>query len=448
MSIRNVVSFSVVLLRSVTFGRFLRFPIDRLTTSAVTGLDDRWLQYHDPVRDGWDTAIDEMLAEDDSRGDSLSEQLHQQLRQQLAKTPTGALDAPLVGMFDSGIGGFTVYAELKKEMPNISVAFLSDIEGPGYSKLTFAGVASRARGNVAWLHGARGVHATLVACNLASIAMLKEHVLLDPLYAQRPVIPIIPAFKEFFDARAELQPHKRKVGILSTDSACLSGVYQDAVRRSKGFVLAENSIDSAGQANTTDCVGCAECHMAVDHQSPWQAGPYSDAVEAMLRRKLRGYLDHDGKPLIDYLVLACTHFPVLSRALRRVMGPSVLVVDPAVYQAKLAARLFHNQQSGEQQAKRQDEFYLGIGRREHSKYESITEALRDMAPPLGMAGSQISFSLAPCSERFSQQGVCLAAPTNATMFPDSISKCTTQMLKFSKDAMLRLIADRNMCPVA
>mmetsp|Transcript_12561 Transcript_12561/g.24551 ORF Transcript_12561/g.24551 Transcript_12561/m.24551 type:complete len:434 (+) Transcript_12561:54-1355(+) len=404
-----------VLANTFVLASALRF-LDYQPWPATTKVYEQWSRYHNPVRDGWEQAIDDFLRSGHS-GDEFWDTLVDQVRQQLAKVPVGATNAPDVGMFDSGIGGLTVYAELKREMPSVSVAFLSDVEGPGYSHLTWAGVAKRALGDVAWLEKARAVHATLVTCNLASIAMLRHGAFKNPQIRSNAVLPIIPPLKEFFDVRARLYPNKRKIGILSTDQTCLSGLYQRAIRNSSGFVILKNSVEMPGQANTSDCIGCSECHEAIDR------GAYAEDVERTLRQKLRSYLDDHGKPVIDYLVLGCTHFPVLSRVLLRVLGRSVQIVDPAVYQAKLTARLFRGQKG----TRVTDEFYIGASRAERGKYELTRAAMHGVLDSLAIS-TELAFSLAPCADRLGQQGVCRGLLDDA-MWSRATLPCPNQVLR-------------------
>jgi len=374
-----------------------------------------WMAYHRPVREGWDEAIQMLL---DSNHGSEAKPLHS-LRSQFGKRLVMKDHSPEVGMFDSGIGGLSVYKELKEQFPDVRVAFLGDMEEPGYSKISSLRVAELSRDTVSWLQKARGVGMTLVTCNLASYAMSQHGILQEAAFKDHPVIPITPPYADFFAVRSRIDPQRRAVGIFASDSVCLSGFIQDSIRTAEGFTIVKNAVEFEEQARTTDCIGCSECHLAVDHMYPWEKGPEAPEVEVMLRKKFRSYLGTDGRPLIDYLVFGCTHFPVLAKALSRIFGSGVMFVDPAVYQVRLAARWIQSLQrstSNIPKYNNSDEFYVGLEQGRKERFDVI-EAVVKSVLDIGNSSSAllpIQVVRASCADRMGRSGICLASNGTST----------------------------------
>mmetsp|Transcript_78009 Transcript_78009/g.123056 ORF Transcript_78009/g.123056 Transcript_78009/m.123056 type:complete len:434 (-) Transcript_78009:37-1338(-) len=352
-------------------------------TTNTTPTHNGWMKYHHPVRDGWDDAIHSLLKRVSftRSGNNSNDFLPMAFKRQIDKKYFLAAGSVEVGMFDSGIGGLSVYKEFKEQLPDIKVVFLGDLEEPGYSKISSTRVAELSRDIVVWLQKARGVNMTLVTCNIASDAMMKHDILIDDdSFHDHPIVPITPPYGEFFIERGRRYLDKRAIGIFASDSICLTGSIQNSIQSAAGFHIVPNSVEFEGQAQTIDCIGCRECHMAVDRMPPWQTGPDSPEVEVMLRKKFRSYFDSNNNPLIDYLVFGCTHFPMLARPLNRIFGNKVLLVDPAVYQVKVAALLLQSPLSAhphpiEQGAR--DEFYAGVGDGEHDAYRRFKMFVED-----------------------------------------------------------------------
>jgi len=230
------------------------------------------------------------------------------------------------------------------------------------------------------------------------------------------------------------------VGVFASDSVCLSGFIQDSIRTAEGFTIVKNAVDFKEQARTTDCIGCSECHLAVDHMHPWENGPEAPEVEVMLRKKFRSYLDTDGSPLIDYLIFGCTHFPVLAKAVSRIFGSRVLLVDPAVYQVKLAARWLQGLQrstSNVRDSNTSDEFYVGLEQGREGEFDVI-EAVVKSVLDIGTASALLPISVvrASCADRMGRSGICLAS--NGTSAPHT--PCLGQSVALSAHEERQLLS--------
>lgn len=291
--------------------------------------------FEEAIDQSWSRVIDGLLHEDPS-GDSLAPLLQRQFqkRSTLKQAPVTK-----VGMFDSGLGGMTVYKRLRQDF-STEVSFVADDGRAPYGPQPPADVADASREVLRFLKGA-GAEIALIACNTASIATIAYNVADEEEFAELPILPIAPPYGSFFDALGHLGSC-RKVGIFATDATCSSQAYQRKILSAEGFSIAPNKVDNEAfplQATTTNCIGCAECVKAVQREAPFDnEATWEEDTKAMLRRKFASYFV-DGVPAINFLIFGCTHFPILEPLMRKIFGEGVALIDPAVYQVKLAAEL-------------------------------------------------------------------------------------------------------------
>lgn len=220
------------------------------------------------------------------------------------------------------------------------VSFVADDGRAPYGPQPPADVAEASREVLRFLKG-QGAEIALIACNTASIATIAYNVADEEEFAGLPILPIAPPYGSFFNALGRLGSC-RSVGLFATDATCSSQAYQRKILGAAGFSILPNKVDTEAfplQAATTNCIGCAECVKAVQREAPFDnEATWEEDTEAMLRRKFASYLV-DGVPVINFLIFGCTHFPILEPLVRKVFGDGVALIDPAVYQVKLAAEL-------------------------------------------------------------------------------------------------------------
>jgi glutamate racemase len=213
-----------------------------------------------------------------------------------------------IGVFDSGVGGLTVVAALKRRLPEESILFLGDTARLPYGTKSPETVIHYTRRNVDFLQE-RGVKAIVVACNTASALALDS---LDlPIPAWGVVEP---------GARRAAKIADRHVAVLATESTVRSGAYPTAILRA-----CANLEISALEITSVSCplfVPLVE--------EGWQDDPITLAIA---RRYLEPLIDRQ----IDTVVLGCTHYPLLQPLLRQVVGDHVRFVDSAQVTAEHVA---------------------------------------------------------------------------------------------------------------
>ena len=217
-----------------------------------------------------------------------------------------------IGVFDSGVGGLTVAAALRRRLPRERLLYLGDTARLPYGTKSAVTVRRYTQVNLDFLEH-RGVKAVVVACNTASALALDG---LDRLEAALPVWGVI----EPGAVRAAAATRNGRVGVIATESTVDSDAYGKALR---------NIVPELG-------IWSQSCPLLVPLiEEGWLDDPVTTEVA---RRYLEPLLAHD----IDTLVLGCTHYPLIAPLLSRIAGERVVLVDSAAaVSEQVAVELAH-----------------------------------------------------------------------------------------------------------
>lgn len=207
------------------------------------------------------------------------------------------LTAP-IGVFDSGLGGLTVFRALSRLMPEESLIYFGDTAHVPYGSKSPAAIA-RYSSVVARFLAGRGIKLLVVACNTSSAWAL-------PAIRRAVKVPVIGVIEP--GARAAVAATRGlRVGVIGTEAMVASGAYPRVIKALAPSALVESRA----------------CPLFVPLvEEGWWSGPI---VESVARR----YAAPLKRARIDTLILGCTHYPYLKPVLARVMGPSVKLVDSA-----------------------------------------------------------------------------------------------------------------------
>ena len=210
-----------------------------------------------------------------------------------------------IGVFDSGIGGLTVLRALRERLPAESYVYLGDTARVPYGTKG-ADTVTRFATEATLLLERRGVKAVVVACNTASAIALDRLRGLTDL----PVYGVIEPGVE-----AALRATSGKVGVIGTLATLASDRYGQMLR------AARPGIEVSGKA----------CPLFVPlAEEGWVDGGVTLAVAGTYLEELR-------EADVDTLILGCTHYPILKKAIGEVMGPKVKLVDSALVLADSVA---------------------------------------------------------------------------------------------------------------
>lgn len=203
-----------------------------------------------------------------------------------------------IGIFDSGVGGLTVFRAIKQRLPEESLIYLGDTARVPYGSKSGAAVTRYALACAEVLLK-DDVKLLVVACNTASahaLDALREELNL-------PVLGVIEPGARLAVERTRTSA----VGVIGTVSTIRSAAYQDALQ-----ALAPRLR-----------VYAKACPLFVPlAEEGWTEGYVPEAIA-------HAYLDELKKSGVDALVLGCTHYPLLKPIIGEVMGPEVELIDSA-----------------------------------------------------------------------------------------------------------------------
>ena len=217
-------------------------------------------------------------------------------------------DAP-IGVYDSGLGGLTVWREVRRVLPSESLVYLGDGKNCPYGSRPREEVRRLADEAVASLV-AQGCKMVVVACNTATAAAID---FLREKYAPMPIVGMEPAVKP-----ACLNTRSGVVGVLATERSLDGELFRrTAAKYGSGVEL----ITAPGR-------GFVELVESDRESTPEAEQAVRDAVAVML--------EHGA----DQIVLGCTHYPFLLPVLERVVaGRGVEIVDPSPAVARRVVQL-------------------------------------------------------------------------------------------------------------
>lgn len=206
-----------------------------------------------------------------------------------------------IGVFDSGVGGLTVLRALREQLPHEDFLYLGDTARLPYGTKSAQSV-SRYSLQAADLLVRQGIKHLVVACNTASSVALEA---LRERFAPLPVMGVIEPGAEAACAATR----SAAIAVIATEGTIRGGAYHRAIVR---------------RAPAATVVG-QPCSLFVAlAEEGWMSGPI---VEAVAKRYLSTIFEQH--PNVDTLLLGCTHFPVLTDALRAVLSEQVHLVDSA-----------------------------------------------------------------------------------------------------------------------
>ena len=207
-----------------------------------------------------------------------------------------------VGIFDSGVGGLTVFREIARLVPERPLIYLGDSARVPYGTKS-PEIVCRYSLQAAHHLLQRGIGMLVVACNTATSAAL-------PTLQEQLDIPVIGVIEP--GANAAAGTTRGRVGVIATEGTVNSRAYTKAIRKIRPDV---EVIEAAAPL----FVALAEEGWANTHVAREVAEVYLEPL-----------LDAG----IDTLVLGCTHYPILRGTIEHVVGDAVAVVDSAETTAK------------------------------------------------------------------------------------------------------------------
>lgn len=214
-------------------------------------------------------------------------------------------------VFDSGVGGLSIAAEIQKQLPNSHISYCSDNAAFPYGTKGEKELVARVDKVLRGVCDQYPIDIIVIACNSASTLAL-PHI---RSHFKPPIVGVVPAIKPA--AQASTSKH---IGLLATPGTVSRAYTQKLID------------DFASHCQVT-LAGSSELVLLAEQKLRGTA-----VTQAQLAPILKPF----EQPTLDTLVLACTHFPLLKNEIHEYLGESVALVDSADAVARRAAYLIGN----------------------------------------------------------------------------------------------------------
>lgn len=228
----------------------------------------------------------------------------------IPSSPSIKMDSAPIGIFDSGVGGLSVYLHLKQQLPDEQYLYYADTLNVPYGPRSSAEIKELTLIAVDWLVQS-GCKLIVIACNSASAHALQ---LARHKYPHIPIVGLVPALKP-----AVLNSNSKSVAVLAT-KATLDGELLNTVISDYALPAQVNVV----KWFDPNLVPWVEAGMPIQSETP---------------ERLKTQLKSFAQQKVDHLVLGCTHYPffrefVMSQIADEDLG--IKVVDSG---AAIAARV-------------------------------------------------------------------------------------------------------------
>jgi glutamate racemase len=206
-----------------------------------------------------------------------------------------------IGLFDSGIGGTSIWREIHELLPDENTIYLADSKNAPYGQRSKEEIVALSMKNTEFLLE-QNCKIIVVACNTATTNAIKE---LRAKYSV-PFIGIEPAIKP-----AATLSKTQTIGILATKGTLNSELFHQTAERFQNTKIVEQighglvKLIENGEINSTE-----------------------------MAKLLNSYLQPMIESNIDYLVLGCSHYPYLIPQIKKILPESIKIIDSGEAVAK------------------------------------------------------------------------------------------------------------------
>lgn len=217
-----------------------------------------------------------------------------------------------IGLFDSGIGGTSIWKEIHELMPNEDTIYLADSKNAPYGQKSKEEIIHLSSKNTEFLLN-QNCKIIVVACNTATTNAIKE---LREKY-QVPFIGIEPAIKP-----AALHSKTQTIGILATQGTLNSELFHQTAQQFQDTKI----IEQIGH-------GLVPLIEKGKINSP------------QIKELLNNYLQPMIEANIDYLVLGCSHYPYLLPQIKKILPKHIKIIDSGEAVAKQTKNILSEKNS-------------------------------------------------------------------------------------------------------
>lgn len=231
------------------------------------------------------------------------------------------MDNRPIGMFDSGVGGLTVYKEIKKLVPNEKIIYLGDTKNFPYGSKSKQSIIELSKKNIDFLLK-YNVKTIVIACGTATSQALEE---VRNIY-KVPIIGIIQPTIEYIKSKKDM----KNIGVIATRGTIRSNSWETNLKSQIKNINVYNK----------------ECPLlAPMAEEGWVDNEIADLT---IKEYIKDF------PKLDALILGCTHYPLFKKIIEREMPKSEIINTGE----KIAMYIKNMIDLSDNKKKAKDEIYL------------------------------------------------------------------------------------------
>lgn len=207
-----------------------------------------------------------------------------------------------IGIFDSGVGGLTVFKQIRKELPNENIIYLGDTKNFPYGNKSKEEIIKLAIENTKILID-KGVKLIVIACGTATSQAID-------ILQEKFDIPIIGIIEPTIDYVKE--QHIKEIGVIATEGTIRSGAWEKKLKENIADIKVINKA----------------CPMLATIAEKGRA----ESAEG--RKAIKEYMEPFKKNKINKIILGCTHYPIYDKIIKKELEYDVELIDTGITVSK------------------------------------------------------------------------------------------------------------------
>ena len=231
-----------------------------------------------------------------------------------------------IGIFDSGVGGLTVFSEIRKKLPNENIIYLGDTKNFPYGNKSKEEIIKFSKENVETLIK-KGAKIIVIACGTATSQAID---VLEKEY-EIPIIGIIEPTVNYIKTR-----EIKEIGVIATEGTIKNGAWEKQLK---------NKIDDIKVINKA-CPMLAT--IAEEGKAKSEEG----------KKAIKEYMKPFKKNHTDKIILGCTHYPIYEKLIREELGYDVELINKGITVAEYLEKYLKDNNLENDTPKEKEEIFL------------------------------------------------------------------------------------------
>jgi glutamate racemase len=217
-----------------------------------------------------------------------------------------------IGVYDSGVGGFTVLKALQEKMPNETFIYFADTENLPYGNKTKEQIVEYSHRIISWFQNKKDAKMVIAACHTSSALAID-------LISYNFELPIIGTIYPLIRTVTNNKKHKN-IGIIATSASAESRMHEKIFRQN-GFT---GNIVSISCPTFVPLIESKEMDV--------------EAIKTAAKEYLAPFFEQK----LDTLIYGCTHYPFIKDIIEQILPSNISFIDPANYIADEAYTWLEN----------------------------------------------------------------------------------------------------------